>query len=170
MWADKLSCDKFFTRLGAELWPCMHGVMDVNPALRILADAVRIAIPDAGRQDATVVKNLVFVIAITEDPPLRTRFVGGLQDQGPGETSREGSTSQHRSHARPVGEWKQALRPGAQSVLFCEIRRRTKGFRDTKVFQANSYPNPFRVRQEPTPMVTPRSFCLRNAARAVFRR
>src|SRR5215469_360521 len=86
MWADKLSCDKFFTRLGAELWPCMHGVMDVNPALRILADAVRIAIPDAGQQDATVVKNLVFVIAITEDPPLRTRFVGGLQDQGPGET------------------------------------------------------------------------------------
>jgi len=51
----------------------MHGVMDINVSLRILADAVGIAEPDGPRQFAPVMNGLVLMLPLPQDGRLAAR-------------------------------------------------------------------------------------------------
>ena len=60
----------------------VHRVVDVDVALRVLADTVCVAVLQADRHLAPVVEDLVRVRAGPDHGTLRTRFVGGVEDHG----------------------------------------------------------------------------------------
>ena len=62
----------------------IHGVMNVDVALRILADAVGIAVFDGARQLAPIVNGFVLMISGAEDGGLRSCLVSRPQKDGSG--------------------------------------------------------------------------------------
>jgi len=60
----------------ARLAACIHRVMNVNAALGIFDNAVRIAVLDVGGQFAPIVGDFIGMITSAEDRLLRTGFVG----------------------------------------------------------------------------------------------
>jgi len=62
----------------------MHRVVDVDVALCVLANAVRVAVFDVRRQFAPVVDAFVFVIAFAQDRVLLPGLVISLDERGYG--------------------------------------------------------------------------------------
>ena len=57
-------------------------VMDVNVALRILADSMSVAVANGAREFAPVVESFVLMLAFSKDGRLAARFVGCAQENG----------------------------------------------------------------------------------------
>jgi hypothetical protein len=62
----------------------MNRVMDEDVSLRILADAVGVAVFDGSRQLAPIVNGLVLMFTLSEDGRLAACFVGGSKEDGSG--------------------------------------------------------------------------------------
>src|SRR5277367_7145781 len=60
----------------------VNRVMDVNVALRILADTVRVAVFDGARHLAPVMDGLVLILALSKDGRLRASLVRRTQECG----------------------------------------------------------------------------------------
>ena len=58
----------------------MHGVMDIDIALGIFADAMRVAVLDGAWQLAPVMNGLVLMTVLPEDWRFRTALVGCTQE------------------------------------------------------------------------------------------
>ena len=58
----------------------IHGVVDINVALRILAHAMRVAVFDRGGQFAPVVSNLVIVVAFAKNRLGAAGFIGCAEE------------------------------------------------------------------------------------------
>src|SRR5262245_26676695 len=68
----------------------MYCLMNVDVALRILNDAVGIAVFDVGRQITPIVNGFVLVFAFPQDGMLCARFIIGPDERGGGSGSARG--------------------------------------------------------------------------------
>src|SRR6185437_6018900 len=64
----------------------IDGVVDINTAVRVLADAMRVAVFDVRGEIAPIVGDFIGVIARAEDRLLTAGFIGGSEDQRRAET------------------------------------------------------------------------------------
>src|SRR6185503_17694007 len=67
----------------------VHGVMDIDMPVRILADSMRVAVLNVGGEFAPVMCHLVGVFALSQDRLLTARFIGSSQDERSGESSQK---------------------------------------------------------------------------------